>query len=188
MSMTEMTKKEENLMQLHRAAEENWSPSAMPSRTASASGKGFVALGRKDIVRGVVQVVKKNGGENNLHYHTGIASFWMVLKGRVRFYGPDDVVIGEFGPMEGTITPRFSRYWFENVGEEDLEILQVAAFCLREARKERPHRRLGASLRARHRAALRGQEYPSRPRPPRDDARTLSVQPCCGAPDSASCF
>ena len=79
-------------------------------------------------MRGVVQVVKKNGGENNLHYHTGIASFWMVLKGRVRFYGPDDVVIGEFGPMEGTITPRFSRYWFENIGEDDLEILQVAAF------------------------------------------------------------
>jgi hypothetical protein len=37
-------------------------------------------------------------------------------------------VIGEFGPGEGTITPRYSRYWFENVGEEDLEILQVAAF------------------------------------------------------------
>ena len=52
----------------------------------------------------------------------------MVLKGRVRFYGPDDVVIGEFGPHEGTITPRFSRYWFENIGDEDLEILQVAAF------------------------------------------------------------
>ena len=51
----------------------------------------------------------------------------MVLKGRVRFYGPGDVLIGEFGPHEGTITPRFSRYWFENVGEEDLEILQVAA-------------------------------------------------------------
>jgi mannose-6-phosphate isomerase-like protein (cupin superfamily) len=75
-----------------------------------------------------VQVVKKDGGENNLHYHSGIASFWMVLKGRVRFYGPGDVVIGEFGPMEGTITPRFSRYWFENCGEGDLEILQVAAF------------------------------------------------------------
>jgi len=75
-----------------------------------------------------VQVVKKHGGENNLHYHTTSASFWMVLKGRVRFYGPDDVLIGEFGPHEGTITPRYSRYWFENVGDEDLEILQVSAF------------------------------------------------------------
>src|SRR5215208_168531 len=71
---------------------------------------------------------KKNGGENNLHYHTNAASFWIVLKGRVRFYGPNDVLIGEFGPHEGTITPRYARYWFENVGEEDLEILQVSAF------------------------------------------------------------
>jgi mannose-6-phosphate isomerase-like protein (cupin superfamily) len=77
----------------------------------------------------VVQVVKKHGGENNLHYHTTSASFWMVLKGRVRFYGPGDVVIGEFGPHEGTITPRYARYWFENVGDEDLEILQVSAFA-----------------------------------------------------------
>ena len=38
------------------------------------------------------------------------------------------VVLGEFGPHEGMITPRFSRYWFENIGDEDLEILQVAAF------------------------------------------------------------
>jgi hypothetical protein len=51
-----------------------------------------------------------------------------VLKGRVRFYGPDDVLIGEFGPNEGTITQRYARYWFENIGDEDLEILQVSAF------------------------------------------------------------
>jgi mannose-6-phosphate isomerase-like protein (cupin superfamily) len=129
MSMTEMTKKEENLMQLHLAAEESWVKFSYAKPDGVSSGKGMVALGRKDIVRGVVQVVKKDGGENNLHYHSGIASFWFVLKGRVRFYGPDDVVIGEFGPMEGTITPRFSRYWFENCGEGDLEILQVAAFA-----------------------------------------------------------
>jgi mannose-6-phosphate isomerase-like protein (cupin superfamily) len=128
MSMTEMTKKEDNLAQLHAAAEKDWVKFSYAKPDGVSAGKGMVALGRKDIVRGVVQVVKKAGGENNLHYHSGIASFWMVLKGRVRFYGPDDVVIGEFGPMEGTITPRFSRYWFENCGEGDLEILQVAAF------------------------------------------------------------
>jgi mannose-6-phosphate isomerase-like protein (cupin superfamily) len=126
--MTDPIKKDQNLMQLHLAAEQNWAKFSYAKPDGVNAGKGFVSLGRRDIVRGVVQVVKKHGGENNLHYHTGIASFWMVLKGRVRFYGPDDVVIGEFGPMEGTITPRFSRYWFENVGDEDLEILQVAAF------------------------------------------------------------
>jgi hypothetical protein len=36
-------------------------------------------------------------------------------------------VIGEFGPFEGTISPAYSRHWFENVGEGDLELLQVAA-------------------------------------------------------------
>ena len=128
MSMTETSKKEENLMELHRAAEASWATFSYAKPDGVSSGKGFVALGRKDIVRGVVQVVKKHGGENNLHYHTTSASFWMVLKGRVRFYGPGDVLIGEFGPHEGTITPRYSRYWFENVGDEDLEILQVSAF------------------------------------------------------------
>src|SRR5215510_9245892 len=125
---TETSKKEENLMELHRAAEARWATFSYAKPDGVSSGKGFVSLGRRDIVRGAVQVVKKHGGENNLHYHSGIASFWMVLKGRVRFYGPDDVLIGEFGPHEGTITPRYARYWFENVGEEDLEILQVSAF------------------------------------------------------------
>jgi mannose-6-phosphate isomerase-like protein (cupin superfamily) len=90
-------------------------------------GKGFIRLATSPLIKGVVQVVKKNGGENNLHYHTSVDTFWMVLKGRVRFYGPDDVLMGEYGPHEGTITPRFSRYWFENCGEGDLELLQVAA-------------------------------------------------------------
>jgi mannose-6-phosphate isomerase-like protein (cupin superfamily) len=126
MSMIET--KDEELLARHRQAEADPLTFAYAKPSGVNAGKGFVSLGRKDIVRGAVQVVKKNGGENNLHYHTTSASFWMVLKGRVRFYGPDDVLIGEFGPHEGTITPRYSRYWFENVGDEDLEILQVSAF------------------------------------------------------------
>jgi mannose-6-phosphate isomerase-like protein (cupin superfamily) len=126
MSMIET--KDEELLQRHRQAEADPLTFAYSKPSGVNAGKGFVSLGRKDIVRGAVQVVKKHGGENNLHYHTTSASFWMVLKGRVRFYGPDDVLIGEFGPHEGTITPRYSRYWFENAGDEDLEILQVSAF------------------------------------------------------------
>ena len=127
MSTMEMTA-DEDLLKRHEAAEASPVTFSYAKPDAVSVAKGFVQLGRRDIVRGSVQVVKKNGGENNLHYHTSSASFWMVLKGRVRFYGPGDVVIGEFGPHEGTITPRYSRYWFENCGEEDLEILQVAAF------------------------------------------------------------
>jgi mannose-6-phosphate isomerase-like protein (cupin superfamily) len=119
---------DEDLRKRHEAAEANPVTFSYTKPEGVGVGKGFITLGRKDIVRGVVQVVKKHGGENNLHYHTTSASFWMVLKGRVRFYGPDDVMIGEFGPHEGTITPRYARYWFENVGDEDLEILQVSAF------------------------------------------------------------
>jgi mannose-6-phosphate isomerase-like protein (cupin superfamily) len=95
--------------------------------TDVGAAKGRINLAKTEALRGVVQVVKKDGGENNLHYHTNSDSFWMVLKGRVRFYGPGDKLIGEFGPHEGTVTPRYSRYWFENAGDEDAELLQVSA-------------------------------------------------------------
>lgn len=52
----------------------------------------------------------------------------MVLAGCVKFYGPGDVLIGEFGKHEGILIPRGEQYWFESSGDEDLEILQMAAF------------------------------------------------------------
>lgn len=122
-----MTQSPEELMQLHLAAEES-DHAFSYAKPDSDGGKAMVRLARSEVIKSWVQVVKKNGGENNLHYHRNTDTFWMVLKGRVRFYGPDDVVIGEFGPYEGTITPQYSRYWFENVGEDDLELLQVAAY------------------------------------------------------------
>lgn len=122
-----MTQSPEELMQLHLAAEEP-DHAFSYAKPDSGGGKAMVRLARSEVIKSWVQVVKKNGGENNLHYHRNTDTFWMVLKGRVRFYGPDDVVIGEFGPYEGTITPQYSRYWFENVGDDDLELLQVAAY------------------------------------------------------------
>jgi mannose-6-phosphate isomerase-like protein (cupin superfamily) len=127
--MSMMDVEDDELQKRHQAAEADPVSFAYSKPDAVSVAKGFVSLGRKDIVRGNVQIVKKHGGENNLHYHTSSSTFWMVLKGRVRFYGPGDVVIGEYGPHEGTITPRYARYWFENVGEEDLELLQVSAFA-----------------------------------------------------------
>jgi hypothetical protein len=53
----------------------------------------------------------------------GAAGPGPVLRGR------RDRLLGEFGPHEGIITPAYSRYWFENCGEEDLELLQVGAFA-----------------------------------------------------------
>jgi len=90
-------------------------------------GKGIVQLAQSDIIRGRVQIVRE-GGENNLHSHTGMDGFWMVLAGKVKFYGPGDVLIGEFGKHEGILVPRGAQYWFESSGDEELEILQMAAF------------------------------------------------------------
>jgi mannose-6-phosphate isomerase-like protein (cupin superfamily) len=122
-----MDQAKQDFESLHRDAEQSIKTFAYARPTDIGQGKGFVRLGNSPLIKSVVQVVKKHGGENNLHYHTSVDTFWMVLKGRARFYGPNDVLIGEFGPQEGTITPRYSRYWFENCGEDDLELLQVAA-------------------------------------------------------------
>lgn len=99
------------------------------------NGKAIVSLCQTDIIRGAVQVVKE-GGDNNLHSHTGMDGFWMVLKGAVRFYGPGDEVLGEFGPHEGIVMPRGAEYWFESCGDVDLELLQVVAFD-RDVKNER---------------------------------------------------
>lgn len=93
-----------------------------PGRDA---GKTIVNLAQSDVVRGLVQFVKPGKGDNNLHLHTGMDSVWYVLKGRVRFYGPEDVVIGEYGAQEGVLMPRNNPYWFAAVGDQELELLQV---------------------------------------------------------------
>jgi mannose-6-phosphate isomerase-like protein (cupin superfamily) len=121
------TKSVEELAHLHDEAEALVTTFHYTKPQGIEAGKGRVSLAQTSRIRGVVQIVKKDGGENNLHYHTNSDSLWMVLKGRIRFYGPNDEVIGEFGPQEGTITPAYSRYWFENAGEGEAEILQVSA-------------------------------------------------------------
>ena len=93
---------------------------------AQSGAKSIVSLGQTDIIRGAVQVVRE-GGDNNLHSHNGMDGFWMVLRGRVRWHGPDGV-IGEFGVHEGIVMPRNAQYWFESVGADTLELLQVVAF------------------------------------------------------------
>ena len=90
-------------------------------------GKVITRLARTDRMMANVQTLK-TGGENNLHSHKHLDGFWMVLSGRVRFYGEDDEVIAELGPHEGTLVPRQFKYWFEAVGDEPLELLQVESF------------------------------------------------------------
>jgi mannose-6-phosphate isomerase-like protein (cupin superfamily) len=77
-----------------------------------------------DVLRARAQTLPQ-GFANTLHYHPLYEGIWMVLRGRVRFYGPDETVIGEFGPLEGVYIPRNGRYWFAQVGEEAAQILQI---------------------------------------------------------------
>jgi mannose-6-phosphate isomerase-like protein (cupin superfamily) len=100
---------------------------APPARFGT--GKAIVNLGNAGHLRGAVQVVKKGAGDNNLHIHTGMDGFYMVLKGEVTFYGPDNEVIGIYGENQGLTMPHGNAYWFANTGEQDLEILQVVAWA-----------------------------------------------------------
>jgi len=112
-----------SLERLHNEAEALVQPFDL-----AASGKGRVDLGRTDLMRGMIHVFKPGSGEPRRHYHANTDCFWLVLKGRARFYGASDRVIGEFGPQEGAIMPAYARYRFENVGDGDLQMLQVLAF------------------------------------------------------------
>ncbi|HWD24341.1 MAG TPA: cupin domain-containing protein [Acidimicrobiales bacterium] len=94
-----------------------------PERT---KGKVSSLLCRSELIFANVMVVGE-GGETNLHSHLYLDGFWFVLRGRVRFYTTDDEVLAELGPEEGILIPRGAPYWFESVGTEELELLQVEA-------------------------------------------------------------
>ena len=79
-----------------------------------------------DLMKVQVQIVK-DGGENNLHTHTGDDAFWFVMSGAVKFYGEGDKLIGEYKKGEGILIPRGFKYWFESGAKEPLEILRVTA-------------------------------------------------------------
>lgn len=94
---------------------------------ASEKKKIHVRLAGTNSCRASIQILRQ-GGENNLHYHPNMDLIYMVLKGRIRFYGPEDKLLGDYGPMEGILLPENARYWFESVGEEEAHLLQIAGF------------------------------------------------------------
>lgn len=110
----------------HQAAEANMKPISfeMPVNPAR---KEIITLSKSNLQKVNLQVLS-DGGENNLHYHTGSDTTWYVLEGRVKFYGVGDEIIGEFGKNEGIFIPGGSRYWFEKSGEGDLQMLQMVAY------------------------------------------------------------
>ncbi len=120
----------------HRDAEARIQTFGYAKPAANGHVKQIANLIRSDLVRLNVQIVKE-GGENNLHYHTGGDNAWMVLKGAARFYGVGDALIAELHASDGILLPGGSRYWFEKVGDDDLEILQIVCKETRAAKTER---------------------------------------------------
>jgi len=95
--------------------------------SSQIDGKALVRLAQSDIMFSAVQIIEE-GGDNNLHSHAGMDGLWFVLKGRARFYGTtEDVPIAELGPHQAIFIPRGYPYWFEKIGAERLELLQVEA-------------------------------------------------------------
>ena len=111
-------------------------PADAKDRDGHLMVKQIANVVRGDLMRLNVQIVKE-GGENNLHYHTGGDTVWLVLKGAARFYGVGDKLLGELGPQGGILLPGGSRYWFEKIGTEDLEILQIVCKESRAAKTQR---------------------------------------------------
>jgi mannose-6-phosphate isomerase-like protein (cupin superfamily) len=140
--MSDATMDAEQKEAFHRAAEAKIAtfayrkPAEAKDRGGEPMVKQIANLMRGDLLRLNVQIVKE-GGENNLHYHSGGDTVWMVLKGAARFYGVGDKLLGEIGPNAGIHLPGGSRYWFEKVGPEDLEILQIVGKESREAKPAR---------------------------------------------------
>ena len=110
----------------HREAESRVTTFSYKKPEPSGRPKDVSFLTKSSLMKVNVQTVR-DGGENNLHYHTNSDTTWMVLKGECKFYGPGDVLIADLKEHEGIILPGGSRYWFEKAGDEDLELLQMQA-------------------------------------------------------------
>jgi mannose-6-phosphate isomerase-like protein (cupin superfamily) len=92
-----------------------------------AKGKKTTELVRTDLIRANVQVVT-DGGETNLHAHTGMDAIWVVLQGEATFYGQGDEVVGKLKKHQAILIPRPKPYWFESSSAEPLVILHVMAY------------------------------------------------------------
>jgi mannose-6-phosphate isomerase-like protein (cupin superfamily) len=91
---------------------------------------------QRDLLNVSVQKVR-DGGETNLHAHTGMDSLWFVLSGAARFYGSDPADVFELGTSEGILIPLATPYWFESTSPRPLEVLHVTARDMTVEKNER---------------------------------------------------
>jgi len=89
-----------------------------------APGRKAYLLALTNNVISTVQIFEK-GVHNTLHLHLTEDGYWLVLAGQARFYGEGDTIIAEPGKYEGVLIPAGTKYWFEGISDEPLEILRV---------------------------------------------------------------
>jgi len=106
-------------------ATESTLPSAYRYEMPADQGhvKDFVDIWRTEVLGVGVQIVR-NGGETNLHAHNGVDSMWYVLGGTAAFYdeAENKYVLTK---NESIVLPGGTKYWFESVGDEALEVLHI---------------------------------------------------------------
>lgn len=85
--------------------------------------KDLVDIWSTEVLSVQVQVVR-HGGETNLHAHVGFDSMWFVLSGKAAFYDEDErkYVLNQH---EMIALPSGTKYWFESIGDEPLEVLHI---------------------------------------------------------------
>jgi mannose-6-phosphate isomerase-like protein (cupin superfamily) len=89
-------------------------------------GKTSTRLVRTDHLNSGVQVVAE-GGETNLHAHTGQDEIWFVLSGAATFYTEGNAVVARLGKHDGLLIPHGAPYWFESSSDENLVIMRFGA-------------------------------------------------------------
>ena len=90
----------------------------------TAPGRRSFPMCMTDNVVSTVQIFNK-GVHNDLHVHLVEDGYWLVLGGRACFHGEGETIIAELGRMEGVLIPAGTKYWFEGISDEPLEILRV---------------------------------------------------------------
>ena len=78
-----------------------------------------------DRVVSTIQIMQKGQG-NSMHMHRDQDGYWFVLAGRARFHGVGEEILAELGVNDGFYVPHDTRYWFESVDDEPLQILRVS--------------------------------------------------------------
>src|SRR6185312_8498673 len=84
----------------HRDAEARVATFRYDKPSPNGKPKDVLTMVRSGLLKVLVQIVRE-GGENNLHYHTRSETAWLVLRGKAKFYGVGDALLAELGPQEG---------------------------------------------------------------------------------------